>query len=86
MQDWAGPDTPLMWRFQGEVAGSGALGDLAGTGAAYLSRGMTILTAGAGWIALAIVAAMSLGVVVDDTVHFVAHVLDGRRRLGLPPR
>lgn len=28
LQDWAGPDTPLMWRFQGEVAGSGALGDL----------------------------------------------------------
>jgi predicted dehydrogenase len=28
MQDWAGPETPLMWRFQGEVAGSGALGDL----------------------------------------------------------
>jgi predicted dehydrogenase len=28
MQDWAGPDTPLMWRFQGEVAGSGSLGDL----------------------------------------------------------
>ncbi len=28
MQDWAGPDTPLMWRFDGEVAGSGALGDL----------------------------------------------------------
>ncbi len=28
MQDWAGPDTPLMWRFEGEVAGSGALGDL----------------------------------------------------------
>ncbi len=28
MQDWGGPDTPLMWRFEGEVAGSGALGDL----------------------------------------------------------
>jgi predicted dehydrogenase len=28
LQDWAGPNTPLMWRFQGEVAGSGALGDL----------------------------------------------------------
>ena len=28
LQDWAGPETPLMWRFQGEVAGSGALGDL----------------------------------------------------------
>lgn len=28
LQDWAGPDTPLMWRFDGEVAGSGALGDL----------------------------------------------------------
>lgn len=28
LQDWAGPDTPLMWRFQGDVAGSGALGDL----------------------------------------------------------
>ncbi len=31
LQDWAGPDTPLMWRFQGEVAGSGALGDLCAT-------------------------------------------------------
>jgi predicted dehydrogenase len=28
MQDWAGPDTPLMWRFEGEVAGTGSLGDL----------------------------------------------------------
>lgn len=28
LQDWAGPDTPLMWRFQKEVAGSGSLGDL----------------------------------------------------------
>ena len=28
LQDWGGPDTPLMWRFQGDVAGSGALGDL----------------------------------------------------------
>jgi len=28
LQDWAGPDTPLMWRFQSEVSGSGALGDL----------------------------------------------------------
>ncbi len=28
LQDWAGPDTPLMWRFQGDVAGSGSLGDL----------------------------------------------------------
>ena len=28
LQDWAGPDTPLMWRFDGEVSGSGSLGDL----------------------------------------------------------
>lgn len=28
LQDWAGPDTPMLWRFQGDVAGSGALGDL----------------------------------------------------------
>ena len=28
LQDWAGPDAPLIWRFQGDVAGSGALGDL----------------------------------------------------------
>jgi predicted dehydrogenase len=28
MQDWAGPDTPLMWRFEGEVSGTGSLGDL----------------------------------------------------------
>ncbi|MEM0913397.1 MAG: Gfo/Idh/MocA family oxidoreductase [Planctomycetota bacterium] len=27
-QDWAGPDTPMLWRFQGKAAGSGALGDL----------------------------------------------------------
>ena len=26
LQDWAGPDTPLMWRFEGEVAGSGLAG------------------------------------------------------------
>lgn len=28
LQDWAGPETPLIWRFQGDVAGSGSLGDL----------------------------------------------------------
>ncbi len=28
LQDWAGPDTPMLWRFQGNVAGSGSLGDL----------------------------------------------------------
>lgn len=28
LQDWAGPDTPMLWRFQGDVAGSGSLGDL----------------------------------------------------------
>jgi predicted dehydrogenase len=28
LQSWAGPDTPLLWRFQGDVAGSGAHGDL----------------------------------------------------------
>jgi len=32
LQDWAGPDTPLMWRFQGEIAGSGSLGDLCAHG------------------------------------------------------
>jgi predicted dehydrogenase len=28
MQDWGGPDTPLLWRFQSKKAGSGAHGDL----------------------------------------------------------
>ncbi len=28
LQDWGGPDTPLLWRFQGKHAGSGAHGDL----------------------------------------------------------
>lgn len=28
LQDWGGPDTPMLWRFQGDLAGSGALGDL----------------------------------------------------------
>jgi predicted dehydrogenase len=28
LQDWGGPDTPLSWRFQRKVAGSGAHGDL----------------------------------------------------------
>ena len=28
LQSWGGPNTPLLWRFQGEVAGSGAHGDL----------------------------------------------------------
>jgi predicted dehydrogenase len=28
LQSWGGPATPLVWRFQGEVAGSGAHGDL----------------------------------------------------------
>ena len=29
LQDWGGPATPLLWRFDGKEAGSGALGDLA---------------------------------------------------------
>ncbi len=28
LQGWGGPDTPLLWRFQQDVAGSGAHGDL----------------------------------------------------------
>jgi predicted dehydrogenase len=28
LQDWGGPDTPLLWRFQAAQAGSGAHGDL----------------------------------------------------------
>lgn len=28
LQDWGGPDTPLSWRFQRKLAGSGAHGDL----------------------------------------------------------
>ena len=28
LQDWAGPDVPLIWRFQKKVSGSGAHGDL----------------------------------------------------------
>jgi len=28
LQDWGGPGTPLLWRFQGKLAGSGAHGDL----------------------------------------------------------
>ncbi|MGF1635022.1 MAG: Gfo/Idh/MocA family protein [Phycisphaerae bacterium] len=28
LQDWAGPEAPMVWRFQGDVAGSGSLGDL----------------------------------------------------------
>ena len=28
LQDWGGPSTPLLWRFQGKLAGSGAHGDL----------------------------------------------------------
>jgi predicted dehydrogenase len=28
LQDWGGPSTPLFWRFQGNLAGSGAHGDL----------------------------------------------------------
>jgi len=28
LQDWGGPDVPLLWRFQGDLAGSGAHGDL----------------------------------------------------------
>lgn len=28
LQSWAGPEAPLVWRFQGDIAGSGAHGDL----------------------------------------------------------
>src|SRR5205085_9122422 len=28
LQDWAGPDVPLIWRFQKAVSGSGSHGDL----------------------------------------------------------
>jgi predicted dehydrogenase len=28
LQSWGGPSTPMLWRFQGKTAGTGALGDL----------------------------------------------------------
>ena len=36
-------------------------------------------------MALAVVASMTLGIVVDDTIHFLSRYLRGRRERGLPP-
>ena len=52
LQDWGGPDAPMVWRFRGDVAGSGSLGDLCAhsidaarfvTGQAFESVGGAIL-------------------------------------------
>jgi predicted RND superfamily exporter protein len=48
---------------------------------AVIAFGLWTVLVGEMGIALAIVAAMTLGVVVDDTVHFISHALDARRRL-----
>ena len=36
-------------------------------------------------VALSVVAAMTLGIVVDDTVHYLSKYLRGRREQGLSP-
>lgn len=50
---------------------------------AVIAFGIWTLLVGRMGVALAIVSAMSLGVVVDDTVHFTSRFLHARRRLGL---
>ena len=50
-----------------------------------IAFGVWALLVGEMGIALAIVAAMTLGIVVDDTVHFVTHFLHARRRLRAEP-
>ncbi len=52
---------------------------------AVIAFGVWALTVGQMGVALAVVAAMSLGVVVDDTVHFTSSFLAARRRLRLGP-
>ena len=37
LQDWGGPETPLLWRFVGKEAGSGAHGDLNATSWTWLA-------------------------------------------------
>ena len=48
-----------------------------------IAFGVWALLVGQMGVALAVVAAMSLGVVVDDTVHLTLSFLDARRRLRL---
>ena len=50
-----------------------------------IAFGIWALLVGEMGIALAIVAAMTLGIVVDDTVHFVCQFLAARRRQGVTP-
>ncbi len=49
---------------------------------AVLAYGVWALAVGELGLALSVVTAMTLGVVVDDTVHFLSSYLDARRRLG----
>jgi predicted RND superfamily exporter protein len=52
---------------------------------ALIAFGIWAAAVGEMGVALAVVATMSLGVVVDDTVHFVTRFLHARRRLDLTP-
>ena len=52
---------------------------------ALIAIAVWTLAVGEMGVALAIVMTMTLGIVVDDTVHFVTCFLHGRRKLGLSP-
>lgn len=51
-----------------------------------LGFGLWALTVGSMGFLLSIVLAMTLGIVVDDSVHFLSKYLRARRELGLGPR
>jgi len=52
---------------------------------ALMAFGLWALLQGQVSMGLSVVAAMTMGIVVDDTVHFLSKYLHARRRLGLSP-
>ncbi len=52
---------------------------------AFMAFGLWGLTAGRVGIAFSVLAAVTIGIVVDDTIHFLSKYLRARREHGLPP-
>ncbi len=86
LQGWGGPDTPRLWRFDAERAGSGALGDLAAhivDMARYLTGDEIVEVSGA--IEKRFIdrrplpedPALSAPSTVDDAVLFIGHLAGG---------
>jgi len=65
------------WRY-------GALSLVPNLAPAFMMFGVWGFTVGELGLAGSVLAAVTLGIVVDDTIHFIHHYLDARRRLGRP--